>query len=205
MEMIINDRYNWKGQPERLIYKGKKGLWHQFEKVGEPGIVWCEVLEEDLDKLEKAEEPVLHKLLDKLSVASDDYVVCGGDAKYSEGMDYVIKEIRTFLATEAQGEPVAWATMLGSYAHIEWGNRKPDSGTHTIPLYTAPQPPSYPDNLLSHRRTWIQALERLVELEPSVPFGEVDDKSFWQHELNAMRDMYADIDTKPPADTDKDM
>ena len=51
-----------------------------------------------------------------------------------------------------------------------------------------------PDNLLSHRRTWIQALERLVELEPETSMPDVDEKGFWQHELKAMHDMYADLD-----------
>ncbi len=50
-------RYNWKGQPERLVYVGRNrnghGLWHQFEKVGEPGVVWCEVLDADLVMLEE--------------------------------------------------------------------------------------------------------------------------------------------------------
>ena len=33
------DRCNWKYQPERLIYTGKKGAWHQFVKVDNPGRV----------------------------------------------------------------------------------------------------------------------------------------------------------------------
>lgn len=56
--MKIGDRYNWKGQPERLVYVGRTnrgGFWHQFEKVGEPGVVWCEVQEKDLDKMEETE------------------------------------------------------------------------------------------------------------------------------------------------------
>lgn len=50
-------RYNWKGQPERLIYIGRNwsgnGFWHQFKKVGEPRVVWCEVLDGDLHMLEE--------------------------------------------------------------------------------------------------------------------------------------------------------
>lgn len=57
MPMKIGWRYNWKGQPERLIYIGKNwsgnGYWHQFEKVGEPGVVWCEVLDSDLPSIEE--------------------------------------------------------------------------------------------------------------------------------------------------------
>ena len=51
--MKLNGRYNWKNQAERLIYIGRKELWHQFEKVDEPGIVWCEVLERDLHMIEE--------------------------------------------------------------------------------------------------------------------------------------------------------
>lgn len=42
------------------------------------------------------------------------------------------------LAQEQQA-PVAWATMLGSYAHIQWGEHKPDDSLHSIPLYAQPQ------------------------------------------------------------------
>ena len=41
--MKIGDRYNWKNQPERLVYVGmcepRNGRWYQFEKVDEPGVV----------------------------------------------------------------------------------------------------------------------------------------------------------------------
>jgi hypothetical protein len=57
-----------------------------------------------------------------------------------------------------------------------------------------PHKAALPDNLESHRRSWLSALERLAELEPLVEQGQVDDKSYWQHELNAMREMYADLD-----------
>ena len=53
----IGGRYNWRNRPERLIYTGmcepRNGRWHQFEKVGEPGAVWCEVLGADLHMLEE--------------------------------------------------------------------------------------------------------------------------------------------------------
>lgn len=57
----VGGRYNWKGQPERLIYLGRRwvgnGYWHQFEKVDEPGAVWCEVLDSDLPSIEETKEP----------------------------------------------------------------------------------------------------------------------------------------------------
>lgn len=55
--MIIGSFYNWKNQPERLVYLGKNwsgnGYWHQFALVEKPGKVWCEVLDEDLRSFEQ--------------------------------------------------------------------------------------------------------------------------------------------------------
>ena len=54
----IGEKYNWKGQSDRLIYVGHNwsgnGYWHQFEKVDAPGIVWCEVSTSDLDLIEES-------------------------------------------------------------------------------------------------------------------------------------------------------
>ena len=53
-------RYNWKNQPERLIYMGTKHYfgdrrtWHQFSLVGDdPETCWCEVLEAELLSFEE--------------------------------------------------------------------------------------------------------------------------------------------------------
>lgn len=52
----IGGRYNWKNQPERLIYMGlcepRNGRWHQFAKVEAPTVVWCEVRDDDLPSFE---------------------------------------------------------------------------------------------------------------------------------------------------------
>jgi hypothetical protein len=57
LAMKIGGKYNWKGQPERLMYIGYNfsgnGYWHQFEKVDEPGVVWCEVLDDQLSSFEE--------------------------------------------------------------------------------------------------------------------------------------------------------
>lgn len=75
--------------------------------------------------------------------------------------------------------------------------------TEPDPIYEAcpdctsqPAPVSVvlPDNLESHRNTWIRAMERLVELEPESFAPDEDEKGFWRHELQAMRDMYTDLD-----------
>lgn len=47
--------YNWRGQPDRLIYLGKRGNWHQFKKIGDPREVWCEVVDQDLRMLEETD------------------------------------------------------------------------------------------------------------------------------------------------------
>lgn len=58
-----------------------------------------------------------------------------------------------------------------------------------------------PDNLLSHRVTWRQALVRLIELEDVAdPETGRDDKAYWQHELLALDAMYADLDRLNTAD-----
>ena len=57
MNMVIGNKYNWKYQPERLIYIGHNfsgnGKWHQFALVDFPDEVWCEVLTADLEMFEE--------------------------------------------------------------------------------------------------------------------------------------------------------
>jgi hypothetical protein len=60
--MKVGGRYNWRGQPERLVYLGKPNYgpsrgWHQFAKVDAPETVWCEVLPADLRMLEETASP----------------------------------------------------------------------------------------------------------------------------------------------------
>ncbi len=56
MILIIGNKYNWKNQPERLVYLGynwsSNGFWHQFALVDKPDVVWCEVLDSDLRLIE---------------------------------------------------------------------------------------------------------------------------------------------------------
>lgn len=59
---VIGRKYRWRNQSEVLAYLGLhrdhrhcRG-WHQFEKVDEPGKVWCEVRPEDLPSLEEIPE-----------------------------------------------------------------------------------------------------------------------------------------------------
>lgn len=52
MSLIMHAKYKFKGQSDVIQYIGKRGSWHQFEKVGEWG-VWAELLETDLWMIEE--------------------------------------------------------------------------------------------------------------------------------------------------------
>jgi hypothetical protein len=73
--MRIGGKYNWKGQPERLKYLGKNGVWNQFEKIEAPGVVWCEVLDGDLHMIE---ETVCHATETLCSTCGNDLRKCVG-------------------------------------------------------------------------------------------------------------------------------
>ena len=55
----IGGLYNWKGQPERLVYMGARRYlgdprpWHRFAKVEAPHVCWTEVLTSELAMLEE--------------------------------------------------------------------------------------------------------------------------------------------------------
>lgn len=49
----VGGKYNWKNQPERLVYLGKAGVWYQFAKTETPDVIWCEVLAQDLHMFEE--------------------------------------------------------------------------------------------------------------------------------------------------------
>lgn len=59
--LVVGRKYNWRNQPERLAYMGIRHYpgdgrtWHQFEKVDAPGVVWSEVLDDDLQHFEASE------------------------------------------------------------------------------------------------------------------------------------------------------
>lgn len=84
----VGGKYNWKGQPERLVYLGpcdpRKGRWHQFAKVEDPSKVWCGVsvsyfhmLEETVSTTptpaEQPEQAVLEKAAEAAFFAQDFY------------------------------------------------------------------------------------------------------------------------------------
>lgn len=53
MKLTLDGRYNWIGETDRLVYLGKRGVWHQFRKIVDALPVWCEVLDEHLNQLEE--------------------------------------------------------------------------------------------------------------------------------------------------------
>jgi hypothetical protein len=60
--LIIGRVYNWKYQKDYIIYLGKKGFWHQFKKISDPRPVWCEILDEDIPKLEESDSHIRHEI-----------------------------------------------------------------------------------------------------------------------------------------------
>ena len=61
-ELKIGGYYNWKHQPERLVYLGYNfsgnGFWHQFAKVESPEEIWCECLDYDMRMIEETPKPI---------------------------------------------------------------------------------------------------------------------------------------------------
>jgi hypothetical protein len=60
-EMIKGQTYHWTHDPHtRLTYIGNNwsgnGYWHQFEKVSDPGSVWCEILDSELPLIVKSDD-----------------------------------------------------------------------------------------------------------------------------------------------------
>ncbi len=69
----------------------------------------------------------------------------------------VIASLRQAIEQAEKQEPVAWATMLGSYSHVSWGKDRPDYPIrYEVPLYPGPQP----------QREWVGLTdEEMRELE----------------------------------------
>ena len=85
---------------------------------------------------------------------------------------------------QGKGVPVGWLPMLDA-PKVTNGTEQP-----------APVAVVMPDNLVSHRDSWLQAMERLVALEAEATPAthDSDEAGYWEHELKAMRAMYADLD-----------
>lgn len=58
-KLVRGNRYNFRSQPERLIYlgarfyPGDRRTWHQFALVDKPAEVWSELLPSDLHLIEE--------------------------------------------------------------------------------------------------------------------------------------------------------
>lgn len=64
LQLKVDGRYNWRYSADPPLsymgarrYPGDPRRWHQFERVAQPGIVWCEVLDSDLHLFEETAQP----------------------------------------------------------------------------------------------------------------------------------------------------
>ena len=88
-------------------------------------------------ELEKAARQAL-EVLDMVDRADDDRDFLMTDE--CKRLCDSITALRRALERPAQQEPVAWATQLGEYAHIQWGAKRPEYPmVYEFPLYTRPQ------------------------------------------------------------------
>lgn len=127
--------YRWKGQPEVLTYVGLhrdhphcRG-WYQFEKLGEPGVVWCEVRQEDLDSMEELRGEVI-KTKSFGPLVSELAAIAVIGAGLSGFGGFVGGAGRTPL-TEA--EVGGWATSKGPLTEAEMGWPQPPKGPRSKP------------------------------------------------------------------------
>ena len=79
MKLKRGRKYNFKGQPERLVYLGHNfsgnGYWHQFAKVETPSKVWAEVLTSHLHCIEESkEEETVEEKAERLQKERDDII-----------------------------------------------------------------------------------------------------------------------------------
>lgn len=65
------------------MYIGKNwsgnGYWHQFEKVGEPGVVWCEVLDNQLSSFEETTGVLISEQISSLETVAYISTDCIGE------------------------------------------------------------------------------------------------------------------------------
>lgn len=116
MSPTVGDRYNWKNQPERLVYMGRNGVWHQFAKVESPEEVWCEVLTSDLHMLEPTPQETLYPC-DPRQLKF--IIVIGGDSyTLRRQMTPGVKELATLIKPPSKTDP--WAKGNGGK-----GKRRP--------------------------------------------------------------------------------
>ena len=173
-------RYNWKNQPDRLVYLGRYGGWHQFRKIGDPRDVWCEVLDADLHMLEEtrvapqaAPAPEPSAQGEPVACVTEEMVTA-----YLTANDAYWKRI--------DGEP----TKLG-----KWRNGTPSEATRVslmAALASAPSTPPHavvgavpiPDCTVADVGfRWDMGAQRhvpqvLVEFEPTPPNSPVDAKGW---------------------------
>lgn len=88
IEFKIGGKYNWKNQPERLVYMGSTrypdGIWYQFAKVDSPDKVWSEVRGYELSNFEETPQELTDTdLLNFLEITRSNKVFNIGSTWYS--------------------------------------------------------------------------------------------------------------------------
>lgn len=108
-DLEIGGKYKWKHQPERLVYLGMHGCWHQFTLAENLTKVWCELLEPDLQHIEAAEER---------AEAETWMPKVGSEYRHYKGAVYVVDEITNLATTE----PVKFQVMV-NYTRTDDGTK----------------------------------------------------------------------------------
>lgn len=131
LPLAIGGRYNWKSQPERLIYKGHNfsgnGYWHQFAEVDNPGVVWCEVLTADLRMFEETKEDemnaadVLTAILHARDKGEDPAMILDENSPLMDAAREALKPRAPLDAAECARSLLTLADWSGAPRKTEWG------------------------------------------------------------------------------------
>ena len=92
--LVVGGFYNWKNQPERLVYLGRKQywwqFWHQFALIDNPHEVWCEVTSADLSRMEETGRPeqdlveINKAIEDRMAIAGINQLKMGKALRFAE-------------------------------------------------------------------------------------------------------------------------
>lgn len=59
-DLVKGRHYRWKHDAvNTMVYMGHNwsgnGYWHQFERISQPGVIWCEITSRELEMIEETE------------------------------------------------------------------------------------------------------------------------------------------------------
>ena len=57
-DLVKGRHYRWKSDAvNTMVYMGfnwsGNGYWHQFERISQPGVIWCEITSRELEMIEE--------------------------------------------------------------------------------------------------------------------------------------------------------